>query len=366
LGQKHRKRKGSLWTALFRGACLFVLIAAGAAHMAVREVRGWASAPRSLPNPVVVELRSGMGLTSLGETLRKDGLIDDALRWRIWVRMTGSWPRFQAGTYRFAGSVSPETIADAMTSGRVWVEVVAQFTIPEGFTKRKIAERLAANQIGTIAGNLAVMRDPDVLRAHRIPGRNVEGFLYPATYSFTKMPTPAEAVGEMLKTFWQRLPSDYEARARAKGISLGDAVTFASLIELETMYADEKPLVSEVIWRRLKDNAPLGIDATIIYGIPDYDGNIRRRHLEDAKNPYNSRIHRGLPPTPIGSVTIESLEAVLAPSNMGYYYYVLLPDTDGRHHFTRTLNEHNEYVRKLVRAIQDRRRNSEDNVERKR
>jgi UPF0755 protein len=219
---------------------------------------------------------------------------------------------------------------------------------------KKIAARLAANGIGSPERNLKLMRSPAFIRTlpflAKMKLQTVEGFLYPATYSFTKMPTPEDAITAMTTEFFKRLPADYEARASAKKLSLVDAVKFASLIELETLHEDEKELVSEVIWRRLKDNAPLGIDAALIYGIEDYDGDLRWRDLGDRKNPFNTRVFKGLPPTPIGSVTLTSLEAVLKPANEGNYYYVLLPGSEQRHHFSRTLAEHNEHVRKLVRA----------------
>ena len=88
----------------------------------------------------------------------------------------------------------------------------------------------------------------------------------------------------------------------------------------------------------------------LIYGIPDYAGDLKWAHLSDASNPYNGRIHKGLPPTPIGSPSAASLEAVLSPSNYGYYYYVLMPGGGGRHHFSKSLKEHNEHVRRLVDA----------------
>jgi len=152
-----------------------------------------------------------------------------------------------------------------------------------------------------------------------------------------------------VKNFWQHLPKNYEAQVHAMGLSLDQAVTFASLIERETRHDDEKPLISEVIWRRLKDKTPLAIDAAVIYGVANYKGNLTWANLADAKNPYNTRIHVGLPPTPIGSPDLKALEAVLTPSNFGYYYYVLIPG-EGRHHFSRTLQEHNEHVKKLVES----------------
>jgi UPF0755 protein len=182
-----------------------------------------------------------------------------------------------------------------------------------------------------------------------VPSTNLEGFLYPATYNFTEQPTATSAYTQMAKTFWSHLPKDYEKSVQARGLTLQQAVTFASMIETETLNEDEKALISEVIWRRLKDGVPLGIDASLIYGIPGYGGDLTWADLSNADNPYNTRVHKGLPPTPIGATSLKSLEAVLTPSNFGYYYYVLIPGTQ-RHHFSKSLKEHNEHVRILVKA----------------
>ena len=108
------------------------------------------------------------------------------------------------------------------------------------------------------------------------------------------------------------------------------------------------PMVSEVIWNRLKRGETLGIDAAVIYGIQNYDGNIRVKHLKDKKNLYNTRVHRGLPPTPIASPSVAALKSVLTPTHEGYYYFVVDTENPRRHIFTKTLKEHNKLVKKLV------------------
>ena len=345
---------------LLGGLLVFAAFLTTAAVWVWSQLASWAERPLTLAAPQVLEYPPGTPLSRLSRSLASSGIIDGAQMFEVWVRLGGADSRrFKAGRYRFEGAVTPRKVAADLEAGRIWVEIVTQYTVPEGFTARKIADRLAANGVGEASVNLKLLRSASFAKSLGVPAPTLEGYLYPATYSFTEKPTLEHAVTKMVRTFFERLPKDYEARARAQGLSLHEAVTFASLIELETMHADEKPLVSEVVWRRLKANVPLGIDATIIYGIPDWDGNLRRKHLDDAKNPWNSRIHRGLPPSPIGSVTIDSLEAVLRPSNMGYWYYVLIPNSDGRHHFSKTLSEHNEHVRKLVRALQGSRGGSE-------
>lgn len=314
----------------------------------------WVATAVPVGGPVDIVLGHGTPLRSLSATLEEKGVVSSGTLFNVHVRLAGSYPRFQAGSYRFEGSLSPNEVENTFVEGKTWVPLVAQFTIPEGFTMRKIADRMAANGIGTPKENLALMRKPSFIRT--LPGlaalkpKTLEGFLYPATYSFTKMPAPEEAIGTMVAEFFKRLPADFESRASARKLGLVEAVNFASLIELETLHEDEKPLVSEVIWNRLRDGAPLGIDAALIYGIEDYDGDLRWKDLGDRKNPFNTRIFKGLPPTPIGSVTVASLEAVLNPATQGFYYYVLMPGPEQRHHFSRNLKEHNEHVRQLVKS----------------
>jgi UPF0755 protein len=335
---------------------LLALASLGAAGLAgaMAWLEGWASTPISMVAPADVTLAQGTGLRHLGASLEAKGVIRSDILFNLHIRLSGSYSKFQAGPYRFEGQVSPAEVERTFVEGKIFQPIVAHYTVPEGFTMKKIAERMAANGIGTASQNYALMRKASFIR--KLPGIastravSLEGFLYPATYRFTKMPSPEEAIAEMVAEFFKRLPPDYEARASAKKLSLVDAVNFASLIEMETLHEDEKPPVSEVIWNRQRDGAPLGIDAALIYGIEDYDGDLRWKDLSNRKNPYNTRIFRGLPPTPIGSVTIASMEAVLKPANEGYYYYVLMPGSDQRHHFSKTLAEHNEHVRQLVKS----------------
>ena len=163
------------------------------------------------------------------------------------------------------------------------------------------------------------------------------------------MPSPEAVLKKMVNTFWEKIPADYAANVEKLGLSLEEAVIFASLIELETPNEEEKANVSEVIWRRLKAKASLGIDAALIYGIKDYDGDIRSKDLNDRSNKYNTRLYPGLPPTAIGSPSVSSLEAVLHPSSEGYYYYVVDADNPTRHRFSKSLKEHNAHVREYVR-----------------
>lgn len=298
----------------------------------------------------MIYFSQGMRLAELSGALASEGMVEHALFFHLYIRLLDDYSRFQAGNYRFEGAVSPLGIAEMIRSGKAYVPIQVQYTIPEGFNLNQIAARLAVNGVDSEKTLQRFARDKNFLKSLNIESPSLEGYIYPATYSFAKRPTAEQALREMVRTFWDKLPTNYVEDVKKQGLTLQQAVTFASLIEMETLHEDERSKVSEVIWQRLKKGSPLGIDAALIYGIKDYKGDIKWEHLKDTKNPYNTRIHKGLPPTPIGSPSRESLLAVLNPTQEGYYYYVLSTDGDRRHHFSKSLSEHNKYVKILMDA----------------
>ena len=333
-------------------ATLLLLLLAGSAACVFSWVKlnEWGREGKVLQNPVDLSFPAGTRLAVLSAVLHEKGLIDNERLFGLWVKFFANYARFKAGEYRFEGAVTPESIAAKLEGGGT-AEITAalEITVPEGFTLRQVVERLAAKNVGTEEDLWRLSRDPSFMNSLHVQADSLEGYIYPATYRFNKFPSGEDVFRETVNTFWKNLPKEYETNIGYLGLSLQQAVIFASLIELETPFDEERPLVSEVIWRRLKANLPLAIDAAVIYGIKDYRGNITRRHLEDRENKYNTRIYSGLPPSPICSPSTVSLQAVLTPSREGYLYYVL--DTEsGRHHFSKSAEEHTGYVQKLVAA----------------
>ena len=313
-------------------------------------LRDWASQPRQLVESVEFEVSRGVSIDEMIGQLEDRGLISDGLLFKIWLRFFGQPERYQAGLYLFSGSVSPEDVDRIIREGKIYSPVVLQFVIPEGFTLRQVLKRLEAKGVASYSELEALAQQRDFLDSLNISkeARNLEGYLYPATYAFIRKRPAKEILAHMVQTFWQKLPEGYLEGLKEKRLSLHKAVTFASLIEMETLHDDEREKISEVIWSRLRNGEPLAIDAALIYGIKDYRGDIKWKHLKDRSNPYNTRIHKGLPPGPIGAVSQNSLAAVLNPTDEGYYYYVLKYNSGGRHHFSKTLKEHNHHVRRLV------------------
>ncbi len=311
----------------------------------------WASRNVTLTEPRLVVLAKGESLGSLAEEMHRIGLISSSWSFRLWMRNEGTYGKFQAGQYKFEGDVSPTAIRETMEAGKTFQPIALQFVIPEGFTLKQVIDRLEAKGLATRKELEALGRDKSLREKFGIAGPTLEGFLYPATYTFHEMPTAEDVFKRMLVKFFESLPRDLEDKLKNRNLTLYQAVTIASLIEKETQLDEERDLVSEVIWNRLRDGEPLGIDAALIYGIPNYQGDIKWEHLKDSKNLYNNRIHKGLPPTPIGAVSMASLEAVFSPSQEGYRYYVLASDGSKRHRFSKSLEEHNFYVKQLLESF---------------
>jgi len=336
-------------------ACVGALLGTGGWYAGRAWVLRWASTPRTLAAPVEVTLERGTRLTAFSEALALSGLVSDPRLFSVWVRLFADYSRFQAGRYRFEGATTPAEVAAKILAGETWNPIVFQLTVPEGATIQLLTPRIVAGGIASRGEIERASRDRALLTTLKVPSPSLEGFLYPATYSFTAPPTLEDLLTVMVTQFWKVLPADYEQRVGALGLTLSEAVTFASLIELETARDEERGLIAEVIWNRLRGRIPLGIDAAIIYGIPDYRGDLTWQHLRDTDNPYNTRLRAGLPPTPIGSPSLKSLLAVLNPTGTGHLYYVVDGDNPGAHRFAHTINEHNKNVRDYLKGLRGRR-----------
>ena len=213
---------------------------------------------------------------------------------------------------------------------------------PEGFTRSDMADRVAA--VAKIAQRkrhvrpriarrtyLAVTRTPRVPPCFRGKVSTIEGFLFPATYEFFPQTTSRRLLDEQLDAFCQNWERVDLRDARSKNLTPYDVLIIASMVEKETLSPDERQLVSAVIYNRLRQGMPLGIDATLRYGlnIPPTES-IRQSQLE-SDSPYNTRKRAGLPPTPIANPGLASMQAAAHPANVNYLYFVRKPDK--KHHF---------------------------------
>ena len=295
-------------------------------------------------SPVRFDVPAGSTLRGVAEELEAAGVIRSAFAMRGLARYQGSAGRLHAGEYELSPAWSVRRVLEQMVEGRV---VTYPVTLPEGIAATEIAARL--EQAGLVSAEefLAVARDPDVAAAFGVEGKTLEGYLFPDTYQIPRGLTPRQ-IAKILVDEFHRNWRELEAGARARGLSMREVVTLASIVEKETGVAHERPLVASVFHNRLDRGMRLESDPTTIYGIPDFDGNLRRVHLEDESNPWNTYRISGLPPTPIASPGAASLRAVLEPATSDYLFFV--SQNDGSHVFARSYREHVNNVNRYQRS----------------
>jgi UPF0755 protein len=237
-----------------------------------------------------------------------------------------------AGAYTLQEDMSYSDAIDALTT--LPVERTITVTIPEGFSRKQIAAIVAD---AGLPGNYmkASVKSP-LLNPAKYGGRkakNLEGFLFPATYELAADANVQALVKHQLRAFKDRLSGINMRKAKSKNLTVFDVITIASMIEREVSVPEERPLVASVIYNRLKQGIPLGIDATTRFAVGNYTEPLTQSQL-DSQSPYNTRVHAGLPPGPIGNPGEDSIRAAANPPDTDYLYYVVKPGTCGEHAFS--------------------------------
>jgi UPF0755 protein len=293
-------------------------------------------AQKGAPAQVVI-VREGQSPRELAEDLQKKGIVSSQRLFLLWIKMLGYGKRIRSGEYSLAPEMTPMTILEKLVRGLV---VTYPVTIPEGFTRMQIAELLAQKGLVEKEVFLSLTRDPAVLKKNGVSGANLEGYLFPDTYHLARGQTVQTVVDTLVKRFFQVVLPLKEAVDKS-GMKLEEVITLASIVERETGRADERPLIASVFLNRLKKGMRLDSDPTVIYGIENFDGDLKKQDLA-RETPYNTYVIQGLPPGPIANPGLESIRAVLFPAKSDYLYFV--SRNDGSHHFSKTLLEHNRAV----------------------
>jgi UPF0755 protein len=320
------------------------LLGGGATLAAVR----WALSPLMSAAPgSLFYVRSGASLAEVAGELESRGLIRSAFAFEWLARYRGRAGDLQVGEYQLSAAQGPEEILSTIAEGKVETYAVV---IPEGLTAQQIGDRLEAAGLVSAAEFRPFLEDPASAVKLGVEGSSLEGYLFPETYRLPHGLGSAEVAKVMVDQFlgvWREI----EPRAREQGLSMRDVVILASIVEKETAAPEERPLIASVFRNRLRRGMRLETDPTVIYGIPDFDGNLRRRDLENAANPYNTYIIPGLPPGPIANPGSDALHAVVDPAESEYLFFV--SRNDGTHSFSKTYSEHvlavNKYQRRRVR-----------------
>ena len=290
----------------------------------------------------------GSNSRTIAKRLAAEKLIRSEYAFRLLVRHREIGRRLQAGTYLLRRNMSLSDILDAFEKGQV---TLVRWTVPEGLTRVAIAALWEADGFGTAAAFQEAFEAPDVLKRYGLEGKTVEGYLFPNTYKFAKGTTAEKVVEMMLDEFTKRWTPTFDKEARDLGRTRHEIVTLASIIEKEAQSESERPRIASVFHNRLKREWRLQADPTVLYALGNPERLLTRADLR-VDSPYNTYTYKGLPPGPIASPGIDSIIAALRPEKTDYFYFVAIGE--GKHHFSKTLSEHNRMVRKMRRASRNR------------
>ena len=301
-----------------------------------------------------VEIPQGAGPASIGRRLVEAGVVRSRSSFRLALWLSRAGRRLQAGEYRFDHPMSPRQVIDKIARGDVYVRAI---TFPEGLTVKQMAALYETRGFGSTQDFIAASRNIALISGLDPEAPDLEGYLFPDTYTLPRKATAAQLVTRMVASFEKALTPEIRQQALARGMGVRQLVTLASIVEKETGKPEERPLVAAVYSNRLRIGMPLQCDPTVIYALDrmgHYNGNLTRADLQ-LDSPYNTYRHAGLPPGPIASPGRASLAAAAAPADASYLYFV--SRNDGSHVFASTLDEHNRNVQEFqVKYFNDRRK----------
>ncbi len=333
------KRSWLKRTAIVLGALFLVLSTLAA--MGLWQMKRFIHTPadRSGTQQVII-IETGKNLKAISRLLVHRKIISQDIPFRLLVRHRRMTTKIQAGEYGLSAAMTPEQILTILVKGQV---LLHRITIPEGLNLEETADRVERAGFGTRENFLHLARDPGFAQQLKVRAATLEGYLFPETYFFRKDTSQEKIIQQMVQRFHVVFTPQWEQRARNLGFSVHDIVTLASIIEKETGDSSERPLIASVFHNRLKREMRLDSDPTVIYGIPDFNGNITRKDLQTV-TPYNTYKIKGLPAGPIANPGKRSLEAALFPARTDFLYFV--SKKDATHQFSKTLREHHRAVRR--------------------
>jgi UPF0755 protein len=291
---------------------------------------------------VQVTISSGSSAREIGDLLADAGVVNSALLFSVRATLSGKRDSLRSGSFTLRRDMSYGNAIAALSKQDVSSKPpTVDVTIPEGRSRREIvAIARAAGLHGSYLEASKRFRGAlNPFRYDAPPGtRALEGFLFPATYELKAGAPARDLVERQLTAFRENFARVDLRRARRKNLTGYDVLIIASMVEREAKLARERPLIAAVIYNRLKDGIPLGIDATTRYALNKPSGALTTSELE-MDSPYNTRKRAGLPPTPIGNPGLSSLRAAAAPAKVGYRYFVVKPGTCGEHAFSNTMEQ---------------------------
>lgn len=334
---------------LFSFFLLVLVILAGAAGYAWFELS--TPAPHNRADEIV-NIPIGSSTEHTIQKLTELGIIHNEMLFKLYIKAKKEGSLIQAGDYRFPSPISPIGVLNLLKTGGL---VPSKFTIIEGWTRWDIANAIAATpslKMRKAQSAFALMNDTSLIKDLDPKASNLEGYLFPDTYAVHSTTTAKDVIEASVKRFHEIWKKNLAAPAKERGLTPHQVVTVASIIETEAKLPKERPIVASVIYNRLRQKINLSVDCTVIYasklvGKWKNDGKV---YLSDVNrdSPYNTRKVTGLPPGPVGSPGLASMEATLHPASSNYIYYVRDPaKNDGTHNFYANASDFEKGVQAL-------------------
>ena len=336
-------RKAPRRRVLMRATIAAALLVLTAALTVVVRVGLWVSLPyRGYGgSAALVEIPTGATPRQALRVLEEHGIVRRFPLGTATLRLFGRGSGLKAGEYNFSGPMTPLEVMDRIISGEVYFH---RITVLEGLRSDEIFALFARAGFGREADYREPFRDTSLIRDLDDQAVDLEGYLFPDTYSLQKGARPEAIIAMMVSRFREVMGTAWVQAAPAVQLNVRQAVTMASLIERETARDDEDPLVSSVFHNRLHLGMKLQCDPTVIFALAmrnQYDGNLRHDDLK-IDSLYNTYRYRGLTPGPIGNPGAAALRSAVEPARTDYLYFVSM--NNGRHAFSKSLAEHNKAV----------------------
>lgn len=309
-------------------------------HQTIRWAEGPVVPTAKHPPSKVVVITEGAPFQQVAALLERERLIKSRSAFVILGKSQSADRKVHAGEYELNAGMTPSEILSKLLSGQV---LLHPLTIPEGLTLTQIADLVSQQGFTDHAEFLRLAKDRAFIASLGIRADTLEGYLYPNTYKFPRTVKAREVLVAMVEQLRQVVGPDLLIRMQELKMTLHEVLTLASVIEKETGFGGERPEISAVFHNRLKQHIPLQSDPTVIYGLPAFDGNLRKKDLS-SPSPYNTYRVKGLPPGPIANPGIQAIRATLYPSDSRALYFV--SRNDGTTQFSKTLTEHNQAVEK--------------------
>ncbi len=291
---------------------------------------------------ISIDIPEGSSFKKVSSLLTEKNIITKSIRFSILAKLKNAEHKIKTGEYCMTMPMSPHEVLDKLIKGDI---ITYSVTIPEGSTIFDIAKIMEDSGLGSSAGTLEKMNDPEFIKSLKIEEKSLEGFLFPDTYRFSRKTVPETILRRMAARHNRVVNKEIKKEAAQKGMSIKEVIILASLVEKETARIFEKPLIAAVFLNRLKKRMRLECDPTVIYGIkvenPGFNKRLRTKHLKKV-TPYNTYRIFGLPKGPICNPGLGSIKAVLNPEETEYLYFV--SKNNGTHQFSKTLREHNRAV----------------------